>query len=91
MNTTKKKNSTPIRRCLVTGEQLPKQALLRIVLTPQGQLMVDLSGKINGRGAYIQKNIDLLERLKKGQYLKKQFGIDIPEDFYDLLKKAIHA
>ena len=91
MNTTKKKNSTPIRRCLVTGEQLPKQALLRIVLTPQGQLMVDPSGKINGRGAYIQKNIDLLERLKKGQYLKKQFGIDIPEDFYDLLKKAIHA
>ena len=91
MNTTKKKNSTPIRRCLVTGEQLPKQALLRIVLTPQGQLMVDLSGKINGRGAYIQKNIDLLERLKKGQYLKKQFGIDFPENFYDLLKKAIHA
>jgi predicted RNA-binding protein YlxR (DUF448 family) len=91
MNTTKKKNSTPIRRCLVTGEQLPKQTLLRIVLTPQGQFMVDLSGKINGRGAYIKKNIDLLERLKKGQYLKKQFGIDIAEDFYDLLKKAIHA
>ena len=89
MNTTKKKNSTPIRRCLVTGEQLPKQTLLRIVLTPQGQLMIDPSGKVNGRGAYLKKHIDLIERLKKGQYLKKQFGKEVSDDFYDLLKKAM--
>lgn len=89
MNTTKKKSSTPIRRCLVTGEQLPKQTLLRMVLTPQGQLMIDPSGKLNGRGSYIQKNVELIERLKKTQLLRKQFGIEIPEDFYDLLKKAM--
>ena len=89
MNTTKKKSSTPIRRCLVTGEQLPKQTLLRIVLTPQGQLSIDPSGKLNGRGAYLQKNVDLIDRLKKGQYLKKQFAMDVDEKFYDLLKKAM--
>jgi predicted RNA-binding protein YlxR (DUF448 family) len=73
----------------VTGEQLPKQTLLRIVLTPQGQLSIDPSGKLNGRGAYLQKNVDLIDRLKKGQYLKKQFAMDVDEKFYDLLKKAM--
>ncbi len=89
MNITKKKSSSPIRRCLVTGEHLPKEILLRIVLTPSGQLMIDPSGKQNGRGAYIQKNVDLIDRLIKGQLLRKQFALDIPEDFYDLLKKAM--
>jgi predicted RNA-binding protein YlxR (DUF448 family) len=51
--------------------------------------MIDPSGKQNGRGAYVQKKVDLIERLKKGQLLKKQFALDIPEDFYDLLKKAM--
>jgi predicted RNA-binding protein YlxR (DUF448 family) len=73
----------------VTGEQLPKQTLLRIVLTPQGQLSIDPSGKLNGRGAYLQKNVDLIDRLKKGQYIKKQFAMDVDEKFYDLLKKAM--
>jgi predicted RNA-binding protein YlxR (DUF448 family) len=89
MNTTKKKSNFPIRRCLVTGEHLPKESLLRIVLTPQGQLIIDPTGKQNGRGAYVQKNIELIDRLKKGQLLKKQFSMDISDDFYDLLKKAI--
>jgi predicted RNA-binding protein YlxR (DUF448 family) len=74
---------------LVTGEHLPKESLLRIVLTPQGQLIIDPTGKQNGRGAYVQKNIELIDRLKKGQLLKKQFSMDISDDFYDLLKKAI--
>jgi predicted RNA-binding protein YlxR (DUF448 family) len=73
----------------VTGEQLPKQTLLRIVLTPQGQLSIDPSGKLNGRGAYLQKNVDLIDRLKIGQYIKKQFAMDVDEKFYDLLKKAM--
>jgi predicted RNA-binding protein YlxR (DUF448 family) len=90
MNTTKKKSSTPIRRCLVTGEQLPKQTLLRIVLTPQGQLLIDPSGKQNGRGAYLKKSVDLIERLKKGQFLKKQFAMEVSDDFYDQLIKAIN-
>lgn len=89
MNITKKKSSSPIRRCLVTGEHLPKETLLRIVLTPLGQLMVDPSGKQQGRGAYVQKNLDLIDRLKKGQLLRKQFAMDIPEAFYDLLKQAM--
>jgi predicted RNA-binding protein YlxR (DUF448 family) len=75
---------------LVTGEQLPKTTLLRIVLTPLGQLMIDPSGKQNGRGAYIKKDVTLIERLKKGQFLRKQFAVEVSEDFYDRLKKALH-
>ena len=46
---------TPMRRCLATNESFPKKDLLRIVRTPEGEVKVDLSGKLNGKGAYISK------------------------------------
>jgi predicted RNA-binding protein YlxR (DUF448 family) len=52
--------------------------------------MIDPSGKQNGRGAYIKKDVTLLDRLKKGQLLRKQFAVEVSEDFYDLLKKELH-
>jgi predicted RNA-binding protein YlxR (DUF448 family) len=76
---------------MVTGVQMPKASLLRIVLTPQGQLVIDPTGKINGRGAYLQKDVTLLDRLKKTQLLKKQFALSVDEAFYALLEKAMHA
>lgn len=45
----------PMRRCVATGEQLPKKELLRVVRTPEGTLAVDVTGKANGRGAYLKK------------------------------------
>jgi predicted RNA-binding protein YlxR (DUF448 family) len=91
MNTTKKKSNIPLRRCMVTGVQLPKASLLRLVRTPQGQLVIDPTGKLNGRGAYVQKDVNLLDRLKKTQLLKKQFAVVVDDAFYELLAKAMHA
>ena len=45
----------PLRRCVATNEQLPKKELLRIVKTPDDQIKVDLTGRLNGRGAYLKK------------------------------------
>ena len=52
----------PLRTCVITKEQLPKQELLRVVRTPEGEVKVDETGKLNGRGAYIKKDVNVLEK-----------------------------
>ena len=54
-----------MRRCVATNESLPKKELLRIVKTPEGTVEVDITGKRNGRGAYLKKSIEALEVAKK--------------------------
>ena len=53
----------PLRKCVVTQERLPKKDLLRIVKNNEGEVFVDLSSKANGRGAYIKKDIEVLEKV----------------------------
>lgn len=91
MNTTKKKNKLPLRRCLVTGEQGEKSSLIRMVKTTDGQLVVDLTGRVNGRGAYLKKDASLIPLLIKGKYLTKLFGIEPTPAFIESLTKAIHG
>lgn len=89
MSTTTKKNKFPIRRCLVSGEQLPKSQLIRIVRTPLNQLEVDKTGKKNGRGAYIKRDPVLLTTLMKSHLIEKHLGV-LPNDaFYSELKKVL--
>ena len=57
-----KQRKIPLRSCVITKEQLPKQELLRVVKTPEGEVKVDETGKLNGRGAYIKKDIAVLEK-----------------------------
>lgn len=73
----------PMRRCVATGEQLPKKELLRIVRTPEGELKVDTTGKVNGHGAYLKKSEEAVEAAKKNGALKRALDIDIPDSFYD--------
>lgn len=79
----------PMRRCVATGEQLPKKELLRIVRTPEGELKVDLSGKANGHGAYLKRSEDAIAVAKKNGALKKALSVDIPDSFYDEILQAI--
>lgn len=72
-----------MRRCVATGEQLPKKELLRIVRTPEGELKVDTTGKVNGHGAYLKKSPEAVEAAKKNGALKRALDIDIPDSFYD--------
>ena len=57
-----KVKKVPLRTCVITKEQLPKQELLRVDRTPEGEDKVDLTGKLNGRGAYIKKDVTVLEK-----------------------------
>lgn len=83
----------PMRKCIVSGESFPKKELLRIVRTPEGELKIDPSGKINGKGAYIKKDIKMVEGLKTKKILKRllQLDTDIKDDFYQELIDVINA
>lgn len=79
----------PMRRCVATGEQLPKKELLRIVRTPEGNLEVDTTGKANGRGAYLKKDISAVDTAKKNKSLERSLEVKIPDEFYDTIKSYI--
>ena len=84
-----KNRKIPMRSCVVTREKLPKQELLRIVKTTDGLIVADVGGKINGRGAYIKKDIVVLEKAIKSKILERQLETTISDDVYDEIKKII--
>jgi predicted RNA-binding protein YlxR (DUF448 family) len=79
----------PMRRCVATGEQLPKKELLRVVRTPEGEVRVDPTGKANGHGAYLKKDPAAVEAAKKKGALKRALDTEIPEEFWETLKQAV--
>ena len=79
----------PLRTCVVTHERLEKRELLRIVRTPEGNVEVDLTGKKNGRGAYIKRDIETLEKARKTKVLERHLEISIPDTVYDSIKDVI--
>ena len=79
----------PLRTCVVTHEKLPKRELLRIVRTPEGMVEADLTGKKNGRGAYIKSDLETLEKARKSKILERHLEITINDDVYDKIKEVI--
>ena len=88
---TKKMKKIPMRRCLATNVSFPKNELLRIVRTPQGEVKVDLTGKLNGKGAYISKSLEALELAKKTKVLSKALEVDVPDCVYEEIKEIING
>ena len=79
----------PLRTCVITKEQLPKKELLRIVRTKEGNVIVDETGKINGRGAYIKKDINVLDKAIKSKLLEKKLECEIGDSVYEQIKAII--
>lgn len=79
----------PLRKCVVTQERLPKKDLLRIVKNNEGEVFADLSSKANGRGAYIKKDVEVLEKAIKNKSLERALECEIPANVYDRIRKII--
>lgn len=78
----------PIRRCLATNQPFPKKEMFRIVRTPDGNVIVDDTGKANGRGAYLSKTKEAIMIAKSKKLLDKHLEVAVSEEIYDeLLKK----
>ena len=84
-----KNKKIPMRSCVVTREKLPKQELLRIVRTTDMNVVVDDSGKINGRGAYIKKDIEVLEKAIRSKALEKHLEVSISDNVYEEIRNKI--
>ena len=79
----------PLRMCTGCMEMKPKKELIRIVKTPEGDVCVDLTGKKAGRGAYVCKSIECLEKSFKAKRLSRNLDTAISEEIYDKLKEEI--
>lgn len=80
---------TPMRTCVVTREKFPKKELTRVVRTPEGNVIVDESGKANGRGAYLKKDLAVIEKAQKSKVLNRQLETEIPDMIYEELKQLV--
>ena len=80
-----KKKKIPMRRCIASGEMMPKKELVRIVRNAEGVAQIDPTGKVNGRGAYITLEPTLVEKSWKNRLFEKQLEIEIPDSFYEEL------
>ena len=83
------KKHIPQRTCVVTREKCDKKDLIRVVRTPEKEVIIDLSGKANGRGAYIKKDLEAIEKAKKTKVLNKHLEIDIPDSIYEELTNLV--
>lgn len=79
----------PMRKCVATQEQCPKKELIRIVRTPEQEVKIDTTGRINGRGAYLKKSLEALELAQKRKALSRALECEIPQTVYDELKELI--
>ena len=84
-----KTKKIPMRSCVVTHEKLPKSELIRVVRTPEGNVVVDESGKVNGRGAYLKRDLSVFEKAYNSHVLNKILEVEVPDSVFDELRKLV--
>ena len=84
-----KPKKIPMRMCNGCMEMKPKKELIRIVKNAEGEVSVDLTGKKSGRGAYICKSVECLEKAFKAKRLSRNLDVAIDEEIYNKLRDEI--
>ena len=79
----------PMRSCVVTLGKCEKKDLLRVVRDNSGNVFVDETGRANGRGAYLKRDIDVINKAKKNKILDRRLEVEVPESIYDELINMI--
>lgn len=82
-----KNKKIPLRQCIGCREMEPKRDLLRILRTPEGELLLDDTGKKNGRGAYLCRDIQCFAKARKSKALERSFQMGIGQEIYERLEK----
>jgi predicted RNA-binding protein YlxR (DUF448 family) len=79
----------PTRRCTGCGEHFPKNTLIRVLRTPEGEIILDLTGKKNGRGAYICKNAACLKKARKSRRIESSLDCRISDELYTKMEEEL--
>ena len=85
------KRNAPKRQCIGCGEIKEKRELIRILKTPEGGIVLDDTGKKNGRGAYLCRSSQCLEKAFKSRGLDRAFRTEVPKEVYDRLREELTA
>ncbi len=85
-----KPKKIPMRTCVVTKEKYPKKELVRVVRDNTGKVSVDVTGRANGRGAYLKKDLEVVNLARKTKALEKYLEVLVPEEVYEELEKVIN-
>lgn len=83
------KKKIPMRTCIVTREKLPKKELIRIVKNKDGEVFVDESGKLNGKGVYLKKDKEVFLKAFNNKLLNRALEINVPDSIYEDLNKLL--
>lgn len=86
-----KQKKIPMRSCVVTKEKYPKKELIRVVRDTDGIVRVDITGKVNGHGAYLKKDLEVVEKARKTKILDRYLNVDVKEEVYEELEKIINS
>ncbi len=81
----------PVRTCIACREEKPKKEMLRIVRNAQGEIRLDFSGKLPGRGAYVCGSEACIKKLRKYRLLNKTFSADVGEEVYAAIEEEFGA
>lgn len=84
-----KEKKIPMRECIVTKERLPKKELVRVVRTPDGDVIVDTTGKANGRGAYLKIDSEVFNKAKTSKVLDRALNVNVPDLVFDKLNELL--
>lgn len=79
----------PLRKCIGCGEMKSKKELIRVIKTPEDEIVVDKTGKKNGRGAYICNSLDCLSKAVKTKALERSLKVAIPNEVYETLEREL--
>jgi uncharacterized protein len=86
-----KDKKIPLRKCVTCNERKPKSDLVRIVKKNEKEIEIDLTGKANGRGAYLCLDLKCLDEVEKTKRLSRSMGIEVSKDVYEELRKLIKS
>ena len=77
----------PVRKCTGCGEHFPKSELIRVLRTPEEEIILDLTGKKSGRGAYVCKRTECLKKAIKSRRIEAALECKIPDEIYRKLEE----
>lgn len=84
-----KTKKVPLRSCVVTRERLPKEELIRVVRDNLGNVTIDRTGKVNGRGAYLKLDLKVIKKAKLSKALDNRLLVEVPIDIYNDLEEIV--
>ena len=88
-NATPKEKKIPIRQCLGCNEHKPKNEMIRVVRSPEGEISLDTRGKKSGRGAYICHSVKCLNKARKSRRIERALECVIPEEVYNAMEEEL--